>query len=315
MLDLGRLRLLRELQSRGTVAAVAAALSYSPSTVSRQLGVLQREAGVVLFERSGRRLRLTGAAHVLAQHAEALLARMEQAESEMTAAAGTVAGIVRVAAFQTASINLVAPTLRVLAARYPALRVELAEAQPEQALEALALREVDLAVWDEYNHEPHARPSGMVVDELHLEYVRLAVPRDHAAASAHVAVRLSDLAAEPWAAGPPGSGHGRLITHVCRAYGGFTPDIRHRATDLLILLALVSSEQAITLLPDLARPDREPTVRVRDIADIPVRRRILTVMRPDSRGRPSLIAVRDALRDAASHMAKKTSGHSAAAGL
>src|SRR3954471_17122402 len=80
MLDLKRLRLLHELHRRGTVGAVAQALSYSPSTVSQQLQVLQREAGTALFEPAGRNLRLTDAALVLVAHAEELLAAVERAE-------------------------------------------------------------------------------------------------------------------------------------------------------------------------------------------------------------------------------------------
>lgn len=299
MLDLGRLRLLRELRSRGTVAAVAAALSYSPSTVSRQLSELQRQAGVPLFERDGRRLRLTGAAHVLARHADALLARMEQAEAEMAAVAGTVAGVVRIAAFQTASTNLVAPALATVAARHPALRVEVVEAEPEGALEALARREVDLALCDEYDHVPQPRPHGVVLDEVHVESVRLAIPRDHPLASRGEPIPLSSLASERWAAGHPGSSHRRLVTHVCDAYGGFVPDIHHQATDLLILLALVGSGQAVTLLPELARPEREPAASVCGLAEVPLCRRVYTAIRADSVGRPALAALGNALRETA----------------
>jgi DNA-binding transcriptional LysR family regulator len=139
MIDLRRLRLLRESWARGTVAAVAEALSYSPSAVSQQLAELQREAGVTLFERAGRRLRLTDAAHVLARHADVLLARMEQAEAELAAAAGGgIAGVVRVAAFQTAAINMLPSALRAMAASHPALRVEVTEAETGPALGSLA---------------------------------------------------------------------------------------------------------------------------------------------------------------------------------
>src|SRR5829696_8217781 len=99
MLDVRRLRLLSELHERGTVTAVAEALSYTPSAVSQQLATLEREAGVALLERDGRRLRLTDAGRLLVEHAEAVIARLELAESELAAAAGEgVAGRVRVPA-------------------------------------------------------------------------------------------------------------------------------------------------------------------------------------------------------------------------
>src|SRR5919201_2446189 len=105
MLDLRRLRLLRELNERGTIAAVADALRFTPSAVSQQLGQLEREAGVPLLERAGRGVRLTDAAHVLVGHAEALLARMEQDEADLAASAGAVVGTVRVGSFQTAAVR------------------------------------------------------------------------------------------------------------------------------------------------------------------------------------------------------------------
>ena len=96
MLDVRRLRLLRELHERGTVTAVAQALAYTPSAVSQQLATLEREAGVALVERQGRRLRLTDAGRGLVEHATAVIARLELAESELAAAAGDeVAGRVR----------------------------------------------------------------------------------------------------------------------------------------------------------------------------------------------------------------------------
>jgi DNA-binding transcriptional ArsR family regulator len=73
MLDLRRLRLLRELAHRGTLAAVAEALSYSPSTVSQQLSQLESEAGVALLEPVGRRVRLTPQAQILVAYTERIL--------------------------------------------------------------------------------------------------------------------------------------------------------------------------------------------------------------------------------------------------
>lgn len=295
MMDLQRLRLLSELHSRGTIAAVAQALSYSPSTVSHQLSELQRQVGVTLFERDGRRLRLTEAAYVLARHADALLARVEQAEAEVAAAAGAVTGVVRVAVFQTAAVSLVAPALAQLSARHPKLRVETDLLEPDDALSGLERRRCDLAVCDEYASNPRPRPGGLVFEELHAERVRLVVPGGHPVADASP-VELSELEPEVWAAGSSGCGHGRMVTEVCRRLGGFTPDIRHETCDALALLALVAAGQAVTLLPELARPEREPGVAALDFAGPPVVRRIYTVVREESLARPALRAVRAALR-------------------
>src|SRR5918997_6001726 len=142
MLDLRRLRLLRELKERGTIAAVADALQFTPSAVSQQLTLLEREAGVPLLERAGRGVRLTDAAHRLAEHTDAVLARLERAEAELAATSGAAHGRVRVAAFQTAARSLVAPVMRPLADRHAGLRVELLEEEAEEALPQLRAGDV-----------------------------------------------------------------------------------------------------------------------------------------------------------------------------
>src|ERR671926_830986 len=115
MLDLRRLRLLRELHQRGTIAAVADALQFTPSAVSQQLGILEREAGVPLLERAGRGVRLTDAALVLVEHTEALLDRAALAEADLAAASGTVAGRGRIAGFESVALRLALPAMAALA--------------------------------------------------------------------------------------------------------------------------------------------------------------------------------------------------------
>src|ERR671914_18498 len=119
MLDLRRLRLLRELKARGTIAAVADALQFTPSAVSQQLALLEREAGVQLLERAGRGVRLTDAALVLVEHADALLARAAEAEADLAAAAGTIAGRGRIAGFQSVMLRLAIPAMTRLASEAP----------------------------------------------------------------------------------------------------------------------------------------------------------------------------------------------------
>src|SRR3712207_2526827 len=138
MLDLRRLRLLHELSQRGTIAAVADALQFTPSAVSQQLAMLERETGVKLLERAGRNVRLTDPALVLVGHAEALLDRAARAEADLANAAQTVSGRARIAAFPSVAIKLAIPAIERLRDEAPALRCELIEAEPESALPALA---------------------------------------------------------------------------------------------------------------------------------------------------------------------------------
>lgn len=85
MLDVRRLVLLREVAIRGTLAAAADALAYSPSAVSQQLAVLEREAGVELLRKAGRRVQLTPQAEILVEAAGEVMALLERAEAALAA--------------------------------------------------------------------------------------------------------------------------------------------------------------------------------------------------------------------------------------
>src|SRR5262245_17547099 len=166
MLDLRRLRLLRELHERGTIAAVAEALHFTPSAVSQQLATLEREAGVRLLERAGRSVRLTDAALVLVEHADALLARAALAEADLAAASGEVTGRASIAGFQSVLLRLALPAVQELAREAPRLRCEIVEDEPEQALPALELGDVDLVLGDEWRHVPRRLAAGLERHEL-----------------------------------------------------------------------------------------------------------------------------------------------------
>jgi DNA-binding transcriptional LysR family regulator len=294
MLDLRRLRLLRDLEVRGTIGAVARALDYTPSAVSQQLAALEREAGVPLLRRAGRGVVLTDAARVLVGHAEHLLAGVEEAEADLAASSGEVAGTVRVAAFQTAALHLVAPAMAAVTASHPAVRVEVAESELEEALTALRVGAVDLLVGDEYAGQPRPRPAGVRRQQLLTEEVRLVLPAGHPLARRR-RVPLTALRDAAWAAAQPGTGHREMNVRACRVLGGFEPDLRHRSNDLLILLELVRSGGAVALLPDLVGAEADPSVAVRALAEGSVTRDLFLLSRAGGRARPALAAVREAL--------------------
>ena len=300
MLDLRRLRLLRELHARGTIAAVADALQFTPSAVSQQLAVLEREAGVPLLEPAGRGVRLTDAALVLVGHADALLDRAEVAEAELAAAAGRVAGRGRIASFQSVALRLAVPAIQALARDAPSLRCELVEAEPEQSLPALALGDVDLVLADEWHHQPLARPPGVTREDLLDDAVRVVLPEGHPVARRHPdAVPLAELAGEPWTTGHRGTAWEEITNRTCRELGAFDPDLRHRTNDSVTSLALVAARQAVTLLPDFVRPEAHPGVAVRAIAGGAVHRTIFMATRAADAERPSVQALRAAVRAAA----------------
>jgi DNA-binding transcriptional LysR family regulator len=166
MLDIRRLRLLRELNRLGTLAAVARALSYSPSAISQQLTQLEAETGVRLLEPVGRGVRLTEQARILVRHTEVILERMEAAEAELAASMTEVTGTLRVSSFQSVLLALVPTALSALADRHPGLRVQLTQREADTAFAGLLARDFDVVLGEEYPGRSEPRLPGVDEEDL-----------------------------------------------------------------------------------------------------------------------------------------------------
>ena len=138
-MDVRRLRLLLELTRRGTITAVAGALAYTPSAVSQQLAALEREAGVPLLERTGRKVALTPAGTVLARSAESVFAVLEEASAALAATRDNLTGPLRIGAFPSAARVILPPALVALGRDYPALELMVTELDPVDVPDALHL--------------------------------------------------------------------------------------------------------------------------------------------------------------------------------
>jgi DNA-binding transcriptional LysR family regulator len=283
--DLHRLRLLKELHTRGTLAAVAAALGYSSSAVSQQLALLEKEAGAPLLERVGRGVRLTPQALILVGHAEAVFSRLEQAEAEIEASLTAPSGVVRVASFQTAMLSLMPPLLDLLALRAPTLRLDAVQLEPGQALSLLTAGGCDLVLAEAYPARPLPRLAGLDQAELGLDAMRLALPPQLPSRT-----ELAQLAGQRWILEPADTESGRWARALCRQ-AGFEPDVAFHSTDIVTHVRLVETGHAVAILPDLVW--REGPPRRRPLGH----RRIFSYARAGARRRPGVVAVREALRE------------------
>jgi DNA-binding transcriptional LysR family regulator len=297
MLDVRRLRVLRELAARGTVAATAGALGYSPPAVSQQLAALEREAGVALLERSGRRLRLTAAGEELVARTEAILRELEAAEAALARTASDVAGTVRAAAFASAHRALLPGAIATLAVRHPDLRVQTREMEPEDSLPALKLGELDLAIAQDYAFAPMGPQPGLEPELLLDDPIRVALPEPAPPGP----VDLATLADRPWIAGRAGTFCHTVVVHAGRR-SGFEPTLAHLTNDCHVAYALVAARAGVALIPPLAGPP-PPGVVLRDVAGPPLGRRIHAVTRAGSSGRPAVAALLGALRESAAQLA------------
>ena len=288
MLDVRRLRLLLEVQRRGTIAAAAQALGYTPSAVSQQLAALEREAGVSLLERDGRRVRPTPTARALLERTQRILADLEAAELELAAARTEPAGPISAGAFPTAAETLLIPACAELLARHPKVAPEIHQILPEPGIDQLRNGELDLLIAKRYDHVPAPAAGGLVAHDLLTEMLVVAVPEGHAAAGR--VVRLSEFADEDWIAGDPSTVFGEVVQRACQA-AGFEPRIAHRAEDLRIQQALVSAGLGVALMPSLTGGGPAPGVALASISDPDSNRHIYTLMRRGAEQRPEIDAL------------------------
>jgi DNA-binding transcriptional LysR family regulator len=292
LLDVHRLRLLRELQRRGTLAEVARALSYSPSAVSQQLAQLEVEAGTELLERVGRGVRLTEQGRVLVAHTDAILERLELAEAELAASLTEVTGTLRVSVFQTVLLALVPATLTRLAEAHPRLRVEITHQEDEPSFAGLLAHDFDLVLGEEYPDGPSAPLAGVEEEDLVTDELRLALPAT--GPLSRTPATLADLAGAPWVLDPAGTRAGRWGRSLCRS-AGFEPDVRFASYDLLLHLHLVETGHAVALLPDLLGAAGRDGLRLVPLPGRPARR-LFTMVRRGTDRHPRVRAFRAALR-------------------
>jgi DNA-binding transcriptional LysR family regulator len=301
-MELRRLRLLHELSRLGTVAAVAEALSYSPSSVSVQLAQLEREAGAKLLRRVGRNVELTPAGRRLAAYAADALAADEAIRTELASSGDAPRGRLRMTFVQTPALALLPGVLDRLAETAPDLQVEVVQRETAPALQELRSRAVDLVVGIEYDPVPVPRQRDVDRRDLMREDVLLALHPAHPAVPKRGPIRLAACEHAAWASGHRGTGLDAVVRNVCNRLGGFEPDVRHRSDDGLVLSALVASGRAVALLPALLTT-AVPQIIARRLRDERLQRTIFTATRTTTTDAPAVLAVRQALRDSAQQLA------------
>ncbi|MFC4531421.1 LysR family transcriptional regulator [Sphaerisporangium dianthi] len=323
MLDVRRLRLLRDLARLGTIAAVAQAHTYTPSAVSQQLAALQREAGVPLLERTGRGVTLTTAGVALVEHTETVLAALEAAEATLAAARTGLSGTVHIGAFPTAVHTLLPAALVALGRDHPGLALMVTELDPAAAPEALRERHLDVALLHDYDLAPVEPDPALDSTPLLDETVFLAIPgtADTAAPADSIgavpndpiggfldADRIGGFRDADWIVASPGTLCHTVAMRACQA-AGFTPRVRHHVDDFSAVLTLVAAGQGVALVPQLGIGRLPDGVR---LLPLPARRRTRIAYRRGAAEHPAVAVCVHAIRTATeSHLSKPRPGKTA----
>lgn len=282
MYDLHRLRLLSELRNRGSLAAVAEALGYNPSSVSHQLSILKREVGVDVLETSGRSVRLTAAGELLADSAERILQEMEKTQAAVATLAREPSGRIRVAAFQTAAHSLLPSVISNLQGLHPKLHILFRQLPAEQALSALMAQDFDLVLCEEYPGNPLSPNPGIHMELLTQDPLWLATP------SHSKVTDIADCADLDWVMEPQGTPARTWAVNHCRN-AGFEPKVVYETSDVYAHVQYVKEGLAAAFIPELVLPAGHRHVATRE------KRNLLMAMRIGSQDSPALKALRMSL--------------------
>ncbi len=315
--------MLHEFAARGSIARTADALGYTPSAVSQQLAVLEREAGTPLLDRTARSAGLTDAGRRLAAHAERILAMVEEAEADLSRHASQPSGRVVVTAFPSAAVAF-APALARSLRAHPQLSLLLRQCSPVEGLQLVRSGEVEVAIVDDWTGRMSADLAGPdgadgadrghgVLSYYHLvrDPLVLVVARGHPAADPDRPVDLRALRNESWLAAPAGEPSRRAADRLLAAVG-VTPPVPSEFEGLGTVANLVARGLGIAIMPRLSVGAYERRVVVRELpAGLDLARDVFAVARTASVVRPSVAVSVGALRGAARSLSQRAAAQEA----
>ncbi len=291
--------MLREVSERGTIAAAADGLGYTPSAVSQQLSSIEKATGVSVLERVGRNVQLTDAGRELVVHADIVLAELERARASIERVQEHVAGTVRVGLSESMASRFLPPLLRKGASEYPDLTIRTEEFPSElSGVEAVRSGQLDACFVMASSHAPVQ--DGIIFEPLFRDWFRIVVPADSDWGRGREEMHLSELADATFVLAPFRVWCGRLIHGACQN-AGFSPTIAHEIDDYPATLNVVAAGAGVSLVPDLGLAHQPGGLRILDIAS-PFCRTVELAYRESSAARPAVTALVDLAADVAKEL-------------
>ncbi len=246
MIDVHRLRILREVAERGSFAGAAAVLRLTPSAVSQQVAALERSLGRPVVERSTRGVTLTEPGRVLVEAAETVAAELSAAQQRIEQLAAGAAGRLTIATFTSGGQRLLPSAIVELSQAHPEVELSVLEFEPEDALPLVRGGQADAALvyhFGTFDAGPGLRWTPLMDDPM-----LLALPRGHRLAG-RASVAMAEVAGDRWIEGCTDTG-AMLQTHA--ALAGFQPRMACRTTDYLFTQSLVAAGAGIAFIPSVA---------------------------------------------------------------
>jgi molybdate transport repressor ModE-like protein len=305
MLDVRRLKVLREVAKQGSFSGAAHELYLSQSAVSQHVAALEREVGMRLMERGRGGPKLTDAGRALVAHTDAVICRLEEAERDLAAIAGLEGGEIRLASFPSASASLVTEAMAAFVARYPKVNLTVVDAEPEESLPLLSAGDLDVAIVFDYPDFPDKSDyNDLDLLPLLTESMYVALPEKHKLTKGE-AIRIADLADDAWLCGVGPSSCSDVVKDVCRE-AGFQPRIAFESDDYNVLQGYVAAGLGVTLLPDLALHALRDGVAIRPVLPRSPQRRVWAAAREEGVRSAATDAMLEELRQVGERLTART---------
>ncbi|MQA93627.1 MAG: LysR family transcriptional regulator [Streptosporangiales bacterium] len=299
MLDVRRLRILREVAQHGSFTAAAQALAYTPSAVSQQIAAFEREVGVRLVERRARGVALTEPGRILVKEAEVVFGHLTAMEQELRALAGLETGRLRLGWFATAGSTLVSRSIGAFRAAYPGVELDLFQGDPDECVPSLRAGDLELALVYQFEVEPPL-PSDLEQIELVDDPLHIGLPHGHPLAERDQ-VELGDLAGEHWIQGVRHGSTLEVLPLACRQVG-FEPRIALRTDDRMVVEGLVAAGVGVALIPQLTLPTVRPDIVVRPLSSALLSRRVRVALAPVTYRSPTTTAMLEVLKEVSAEL-------------
>jgi DNA-binding transcriptional LysR family regulator len=283
MLDVRRLRVLREVARCGSFSGAADALGYTQPAISRHVALLERETGATLLERRPSGVRLTDAGELLIRHADVILARLRDAEEDLDDLLGLRAGRLRMSTITSAAPTIVPLAIAEFRHRLPEVELSVSMLEPPGVLPRLRAGEVDLALCNDESYLEVLDVQGLLLFE---EPMRIALPREHPLAH-RSRLRLGELAGERWMLGTDQAcpDAARFI-RACHAEG-FDPQIAFHNDDYTAVLGFVGAGVGVAPVPDMVARNASDNVRICTLRGVELTRPIVALALAGYQSRPA----------------------------
>ncbi|MFF0146746.1 DNA-binding transcriptional LysR family regulator [Amycolatopsis sulphurea] len=300
MLDVRRMQVLRSVITSGSITAAARNLGYTPSAISQQLAVLEREAGTPLLERVGRGVRPTPAGTLLSGHAEALSAELARAETALTELKEGRTGKLAIRYFATAGASMVPQAVAAVRRDHPGVWLDLKLMEPLDPLPEVEEGRADVAI---VVVPRSARPAeGIELVHLLDDPYCAVLPRAHPLARKRV-LDLAELGDEPWVGIDPLPGACRAILAGACASAGFHPNIVVESEDYPTAQGFIAAGLGVGLVPALGLGTPHPGVVVRRVRNPQPSRAIHAAVARRMAGSPAVRTLIAAMQKAVADVA------------